>query len=176
MSKYVKDLITTDLKSRFDGLSEAILVSVVGMDGNRSVLLRQRLRDEGIQLVVVKNSLAKRATEGTALAVAFEDVEGCLAVCWGEADIVSLAKAVTRLAADRDFAPFAACGGVLDGKRLSADEVQEVSKWPTRDEQISLLSGQLLAPAADLSGQLLGPGAGLASQIKPKKDEDEDDA
>lgn len=173
MSKYVKGLITTDLKRRFAGLSEAILVNMVGMDVNRSVALRQRLRDEGVQLLVVKNSLAKRATEGTALGAAFADVEGSLALCWGQADIVSLAKAVTRLAADPDFAPFTTRGGVLDGKRLSADEVQAVSKWPTRTEQLGLLAGQLLGPAADLSGQLLGPGARLASQIAPKKDDDD---
>ncbi len=173
MSKYVKDLITRELQQRFDGVDEALLVNVVGLNANRSVQLRQELRSKGIELLVVKNSLARRATEGTPLAKAFEQVEGNLAICWGAADIVSLAKEVTRLAADSQYAPFAARGGVLDGKQLTPDEVVAVSKWPTRAEQLSLLSGQLLAPAATLSGQLLAPGAALSSQLQSLGEEQE---
>ena len=171
MSRYVKDLIARDLKNRFAGVSEAILVNVVGMDVNRSVLLRRHLRAQGIHLMVVKNSLAQRATEGTPLAAAFDPVEGSLAIWWGGSAVVALAKTVSRLADDRDLAPFATCGGVLDGKRLSADEVRAVSKWPSREEQIGLLAGQLGAPAAQLAAQLRGPGARLASQIKPQGDD-----
>jgi large subunit ribosomal protein L10 len=173
MSKYVKDLITRELQQRFDGVDEALLVNVVGLNANRSVQLRQELRSKGIELLVVKNSLARRATEGTPLAKAFEQLEGNLAICWGAADIVSLAKEVTRLAADSQYAPFAARGGVLDGKQLTPDEVVAVSKWPTRAEQLSLLSGQLLAPAATLSGQLLAPGAALSSQLQSLGEEQE---
>jgi large subunit ribosomal protein L10 len=173
MSKYVKDLITRELQQRFAGVDEALLVNVVGVSANRAVQLRQELRGKGIELLVVKNSLARRATEGTALAEAFEGVEGNLAICWGGADIVSLAKEVTRLASDKGFAPFAARGGVLDGKPLTTDEVLAVSKWPTREEQLSLLSGQLLAPAATLSGQFLAPGAALVSQFESRGEEPE---
>ena len=50
-----------------DGVDDALLVNVVGLDANQSVLLRKQLRDKNIQLLVVKNSLARRATEGTSL-------------------------------------------------------------------------------------------------------------
>jgi large subunit ribosomal protein L10 len=48
--------------------------------------------------------------------------------------------------------------------------VKVVSKWPTRAEQLSILSGQILSPGAKLSSQLLGAGAKLASQIKKKSE------
>ncbi|MEM6330816.1 MAG: 50S ribosomal protein L10, partial [Planctomycetota bacterium] len=63
-------------------------------------------------------------------------------------------------------------GGVMDGAKLSPEDVKQVSKWPSRTEQLSLLVGQILSPGATLSGQLLGPGGALASQIK-QKGEDE---
>ena len=68
---------------------------------------------------MVKNSLARRATEGTPLAPAFEGAEGSPAVVWGGEDIVSLAKEVTRLPKEKEFAKFEARGGVMDGAKLS---------------------------------------------------------
>ena len=56
----------------------------------------------------------------------------------------------------------------LQGQPLAADQVKAVSKWPSRREQLSILSGQILAPGAMLSAQLLSAGGKLASQIKKK--------
>lgn len=173
MSKYVKDLITRDLQQRLEGVNDLLLVDVIGMENEQNVILRRRLREQNVNLMVVKNSLARRATEGTALSAAFEGLAGTCAVVWGAEDVVSLAKAVTKLADDKDFEPFAAKGGVMDGQVLSADQVNQVSKWPSREEQLSILMGQVLSPGATLSGQLLGPGGLLASQIEQKSEGDE---
>jgi large subunit ribosomal protein L10 len=89
-------------------------------------------------------------------------------VCWGGEDIVSLAKEITRLIRDDAMAPFQARGGVMDGERLSAQQVELVSKWPSRTEQLSLLLGQILSPGATLAGQLNSVGGALASQIEQK--------
>jgi large subunit ribosomal protein L10 len=173
MSKYLKQLITNDLKKRLDGVSDLLLVDIAGLEANKNVELRKQLRQKKIQLLQVKNSLARRATEGTALAPAFEGVEGSAAVVWGAEDIVSLAKEITRLAADKAFEKLAPKGGVMDGAKLSADDVKKVSKWPSRAEQLSLLVGQILSPGATLSAQLLSPGAKLASQVKKKSEGEE---
>jgi len=171
MSKYAKDLITNELRKRLDGVEDALLVNVIGIPNEQTVVLRRQLRQKKINLLVVKNSLARRATEGTALAPAFEGAEGTMAVLWGGDDLVALAKVVVRLSEQKEFAPFAPKGGVMDGQHLTADGVREVSKWPSREEQLSLVVGQILSPGARLSAQLLGAGAKLASQIK-KKTED----
>jgi large subunit ribosomal protein L10 len=176
MSKYVKDLITAELKRRFDGVEDALLVNVIGMPNEQNVVLRRQLRQKKINLVVVKNSLARRATEGTALAPAFEGAAGTLAVLWGGDDLVSLAKEVVRIASQKEFAPFAPQGGVMDGQKLSPAEVTQVAKWPSRQEQLSILVGQILSPGANLSAQLLGPGGKLNSQIKKKSEGAEDEA
>ena len=171
MSKYLKELITNELKGRFEGVSDALLVDVIGMEANSNVELRKELRDQGIHLMVVKNSLARRATAGTALEPAFEGATGTVAVVWGGEDVVSLAKEVTRLAGETKYEPFAPKGGVMDGSALSADAVKAVSKWPSRTEQLSLLVGQILSPGANLSAQLLATGGKLVSQIESKSEE-----
>jgi ribosomal protein L10 len=173
MSKYVKDLLTKDLQQRFQGVNDALLVSVAGLGAIKNYELRKQLRSQDIHLLVVKNSMVRRATEGTPLAAAFHQAEGSLAVVWGSTDIVSLAKTITKFAEDKNFAPLQTRGGVMDGARLTAAQVKEVSSWPSREEQLSLLVGQILGPGAKLAAQLLGPGGALASQIKQKSEGEE---
>ena len=172
MSKYVKNLVTNHLAERLNGVNDALLVNVIGLDANKSVVLRRRLREKDINLMVIKNSLVKRVTEGTPLGPAFEGIEGTLAVVWGSEDIISLAKEVARLEADKEFEAFQARGGVMDGEQLSPERVKEISKWPSREGQLSIVVGQILAPGANLSSQLLGPGGALASQIERKPQEE----
>lgn len=174
MSKYVKNLVAEHLRSRLEGVDDALLVNVVGLKANVNNRLRGVLESKGINLVMVKNSLAARAAAGTPLAPMFEGVSGTAAICWGGEDVVGLAKEITRLAADKDFAPFEARGGVMAGESLSAAQVVEVSKWPSREEQLSLLVGQILGPGATLAAQLIGPGGALASQIAQKAEETEE--
>jgi large subunit ribosomal protein L10 len=171
MSKFVKELITKDLRSRLDGVDDALLVDVIGLENNKNVALRQRLRKKNINLLVVKNSLARRAAEGTRLAPAFENISGTMALVWGGEDIISLAKEVISITEDKEYEKVTAKGGVMDGQPLAADEVKAVSKWPSRLEQLSILSGQILSPGATLSAQLLSAGSKLASQIKKKSEE-----
>lgn len=177
MSKYVKDLVSKEIAHRLVGVGDALLVNVIGLDAAKTFVLRRQLRQKNIHLLVIKNSLARRATEGTPLAKAFEGVEGTLAMIWGSEDFVSLAKEITSLDGSAAFPTFQTRGGVMDGEHLSAERVKAVSLWPSRQEQIQILLGQILSPGANLVSQLLGPGRSLASQIKEKaKDEDGDEA
>lgn len=169
MSKLVKNLIIEEVRKRLTGVGDALLVNVVGLKSLQAQVVRKQLRDKGIQLLVVKNSLARRATEGTPLAAAFEQSEGALAVLWGGEDIVALAKEAIRLHDDtKTAAKFESRGGVLDGEKISADRVKEVSKWPGRKEQLAKLLGQILGPGASLVAQIKGPAGQLAGQVKTK--------
>ena len=172
MSKYVKNLIAGHLRERLDGVNDALLVNVVGLDANANNRLRSDLQSKDINVMVVKNSLAARATEGTLLYSMFDGLTGTAAVCWGGEDIVSLAKEVTRLAKEEEYEAFEPRGGMMDGEPLTAEQVVAVSKWPTRTEQLSILLGQILSPGANLAGQLIGPGGALASQIEQRGEED----
>lgn len=174
MSKFVKNLLSRDLANRLDGVSDCVLADVIGMDAITTTDLRKRLRDKGIGMMVIKNSLARRATEGTSLAPAFEGIEGSHAVLWGAEDFVSLIKEVTELDKDDEaFEKFEARGGVMDGEQLTPAKVKEISKWPSRAEQLSMLVGQILGPGANLVAQLSGPGGQLAGQIKQVGDQEE---
>lgn len=173
MSKFVKNIITEELKKRLAGVENALLVNIVGMEVNDSNRLRSALAAKDIRVMVVKNSLAARATEGTSLSAAFQGLTGSTAVCYGATDIVALAKELVKVSKDKQFAKLALVGGVLDGEAFAADKVVEISKWPTREEQIAILVGQIVGVGSKLSSQLLSGGANLASQIKQLADKEE---
>ncbi len=170
MSKYVKNLMTKDLMNRLEGVEDCLVVNVIGLEANDTVALRRQLREKNIQLMVVKNSLARRATAEESLkslAPAFEGITGTSAICWGADDFVSLVKEVVKLDKNSDvYEKFEARGGVLDGEQLTKERVHEISKWPSREEQLSMLVGQILGPGSQLAAQLIGPGGSLASQVE----------
>jgi large subunit ribosomal protein L10 len=165
MSKLIKNMLTDDLKTRLADVGEAIVVSLGTLDAQRTTELRQALRKKKIHLKMVKNSLARRATAGTPLAPAFEKTEGMLAVAWGGEDVVDLAKELDRLSGVKEFQGLECRGGALDGARLGANDVKQVAKWPTRAEQLSILSGQIISLASTLAGQIVSAGGTLAGQI-----------
>jgi len=173
MSRTVKDLLSGDIASRLGDVENCVVANLVGLDANSTMQLRKRLREKDMRVMVIKNSMARRATEGTALAPAFEGLDGSAAVVWGGEDFVTLVKEVVELDKSSDFDAFQARGGVLDGEQLTAEKVKEISKWPSRTEQLSILSGQLTSPWTTLQSQLSGPGGMLASQIEKKSKEGE---
>jgi len=173
MSKFVKNLLIDDVKKKLSGVNDALLVSVMGLDAVKNQSLRAKLRAKNIHVMVVKNSLARRAMEGTPLAVAFEQAEGSLAVVWGGTDIVSLAKEVVTLAEDKTMAPFEARGGVVEGQKIGAAQVKDVSKWPSREEMLAKIAGQILGPGAQLAAALLGPGGTIVGQLKTLADKED---
>lgn len=173
MSKFVKGLITDVLKDTFKDVDAAIMVNMIGLTANDANVVRGDLEAKGIKVMVVRNLLAARATEGSAMAELFQGTAGSTAVCWGGEDIVSLAKEVVRISEDKRFDKFVAKGGIMDGETFSGEMVKEISKWPSRIEQLSLLVGQIVGPASNLVSAILGPGSTVAGQIAQKAEESE---
>lgn len=166
MSKVVKKLVSRDISSRLKGVNDAIVANIVGMTGEENFNIRKTLREQGIGVMVVKRTMAARATDGTSLRAAFDNQAGSIAVIWGCEDFVSLTRTITKMVNSGQFPKLEIKGGVMDGDALTADQVKKVSKWPSRQEQISMLVGQILSPGATLSGQLVGPARKIAGQVK----------
>ena len=64
----------------------------------------------------------------------------------------------------------------MDGEAFTAEEAVDISKWPSREEQIAILLGQITGVGSKLSSQLIAGGANLASQIKQRWDKDGEEA
>lgn len=171
MSKVLKGMMMEELRSRLKGVDDALLVDVIGLNSGSTFALRRELRNRNISLLVVKRSLARKAFEGRPLAQVFEG-GGSVALVWGGEDFVSLAKELVAIHKKPEFEKCQARGGLMDGERLTPDRVEDVSKWPSRLEQISILLGQILGSGGKLLSQINAPGGMLVSQIKKKSEEE----
>jgi hypothetical protein len=59
----------------------------------------------------------------------------------------------------------------MEGAKLAPEMVKEISKWPNRTGQISIVLGQILSPGSKLLSQITAPGGMLLSQVKKKSEE-----
>jgi len=167
MSKPIKNLLTNDYTDRFDGLDGVVVINVRGIDSGNTVAMRSALAEKGLRITVVKNTIARRATEGTPLAPLAELLDGACALVYTtdeDGSVVNVARTLLEQKKEMDFIDVK--GAVLDGSVFSdGDQVKALSKYPTREEAIGKLLGALLGPAAMLSKTLTDQGGELARTI-----------
>lgn len=163
MSKVVKQMVMDEVQKRLDGARDLLVVDVSKMDALSANRLRLDLRKQNIQMLGVKNTLARNVLgdAGTALA---STLTGPSWLVWGSADVVALSREIQQWADKIEH--FQVKGGVVEGTPLDAEGVKQLSKSPSREELLSMIVGQILSPGANIAAALLGPGATLASQMK----------
>ena len=93
MSKAVKAMITNDLQTRFSDVSEAVMIEYAGLDAEEERVFRAELRQQGISVNVVKNTLIRRVFSDRGLDFG-DALKGPTAVVWGAEDAVTASKAV----------------------------------------------------------------------------------
>jgi len=166
MSKYVKDLITKDLSNRFEGIEGVGVINPRGLDATKNNALRRKLRENGLRVTVVRNSLARRAVEGTKLTGVDKLLQGPSAVIYGkDASISTLARLL--LDQKKENEKIELRGIFFDGETYEGDEgVKTVSTMPTREEAIAQVLQALLGPGSSLASALSGPGSTLGSVLK----------
>lgn len=122
--------------------------------------LRKAVRGTGAKYRVVKNTLARRAAEGTKFQEALKKLEGVTSIAYTEADPVALAKVLAKYAKDNPELTFKA--GVLDGQLLGPKEVEALATMPSKEEIMSKLLFLINAPAQRLVTVMNAVGRDLA--------------
>jgi large subunit ribosomal protein L10 len=166
MSKKVKNLIETDLKGRFKDLDGVAVINPRGIGATKTNLIRRKLREKGLRMTVVKNTLAKRAADTTKIKGFDKLLDGPSAVIYGNQVGIAV---IARLLLDEKKADetLELRGMFFDGEVYVGDDgVKAVSKLPTREEAIGQLVGLILSPASKLSAAIKGPGGTLGAIIK----------
>jgi large subunit ribosomal protein L10 len=158
--------------------SDAVLaIDYRGLTVTQAAELRSALRENDATLAVAKNTLT-----GRALTEVGESAEGLrsflvgpTALTYVKGDVAATAKAITTFAkANGDMPAFK--GGILEGQALSVDEIQAISKLPSRDVLYGQLVGVVAAPLTGLARGLGGLIGGLAialAGVQEKKESGE---
>jgi large subunit ribosomal protein L10 len=164
MSKPIKSLITHSYQSRFADVDSAVLIDIRGVGANDTMRLRQDLAGKQIRVTVVKNSLARTAFKGTALEELNRLLEGPNAMVYGGQSVVEVARELITIVKQIKEIEFK--GAIMEGMLFGPDEVEALSKYPTREEAIAQTVQIFLSPAQNLVGAALGPGRKIASLVK----------
>jgi len=167
MSKPVKNMITESYKKRFDGVSSAVLVDLRGIKSNDNNRFRRGLADKQIKVTIVKNSLAKTSFKGSDLEPLSDMLEGPSAMAYPiheNVSIVSVARELLEWAKQIKEIQFK--GALMEGITFGADEINVLSKYPTREEAQAKIIQIVLTPGQNLVGSVLGPGCNVASLVK----------
>lgn len=166
------------LNSQLQNASSMIVGSFSKLTVAKDYELRKTVRSAGGTYQVVKNTLAKRASEGTKVAEALKGLKGVSSIAYTDGDPVALAKALNKYVEDNP--EFAFKSGILDGKVLSLQEIKALATMPSKEELYSKLLFLMNAPAQRLVTVMSAVGRDLAivvnQGVEKKKFKEEGEA
>jgi large subunit ribosomal protein L10 len=145
-----------DLKGRIERATLLVSAEYRGLRVKDMQELRRRLREGGVEVRVVKNSLVRLAAEQAGQPDLVRIVEGPTALAITYGDIIEAAKAVTGYAQSAP-AGFGVRGGFMEGQVLTVNDLRDLVRIPPRLVLIAQLMGRLQSPLAGLVGLLDAP-------------------
>lgn len=139
-----KQLLVEEATTRFQNAASVVVVDYRGLTVQEVTDLRKQLRDAGIVMKVIKNSVLSRAAEAAGLS-GMEDVfKGPTAIAFSDEDVIAPAKIIADFA--KEAPALEIKGGVIEGKVSSAEEMNALAKLPNREGLLSMLLSVLQAP------------------------------
>lgn len=165
MSKPVKQMIVKQYRERFQGVEGAVIVDLRGYNATDNNKLRNHLRNKGVKVTIVKNTLAREAIAGTALEPVGPALVGPAAFCYGTESVVNVAREI--IAWSKKVKEVGLKAAVLDGTLFDgAAGVRRLSEFPTREEAQGRVVALVLAPAGKLVAAAKAPGANILGIVK----------
>ena len=130
----------------------AVLADYRGLTVSEMTALRVKARASGVYLRVVRNTLAKRALEGTAYACLEEALVGPTMVAFSQEDPGSAARLINDCV--KVYKALEVKALAIDGELLGPGEIARLARLPTRDEGLALLMSVMQAPISKLARTL----------------------
>ncbi|BDT74376.1 hypothetical protein PKF022_00410 [Polynucleobacter sp. KF022] len=143
-----KKAIVADVGAQLAGAQTVVLAEYRGIPVEQLTKLRASARDQGVYLRVLKNTLARRAAQGTQFEPLADSMVGPL-IYGISADPIASAKVLQSFAKTQDLLVIKA--GLYNGKLLDVAGVKALATIPSRDELLSQLLGVMLAPVSAMA-------------------------
>src|ERR1700751_6153682 len=140
-------MMMDQLRSDLDGSRSLLILDLKNLDANAEHQLRRDLRKKSIRLRVLKNSLARRVFTDLGMDGLSKYLEGPSAIAWGGEGIAELAKELSTQV--KLLKKPAIKGGAVDGVVVGPEQVEDITKLPSREVLIGQVLGLLLGPARE---------------------------
>jgi large subunit ribosomal protein L10 len=166
-----KQAIVADVAEVASSALSAVVADYHGLTVEEMTELRNQARAQGVYLRVVRNTLLKRAIEGSEYECLNEALVGPTILAFSQEDPGSAARVVKDFAKDHDQLEVKALA--VGGKLLAASDIDALAKLPTRDEALAQLMSVMQAPIAKLASTLNEVPTKLVRVVAAVKDQKE---
>jgi len=143
-----KQAIVAEVNETAQAALSAVMADYRGVTVDAMTKLRQSARESGVQVRVIRNTLAKRAFEGTDLECMNEVLTGPCIVAFAMEDPGASARLFKDFAKEQEAFEIKALS--VGGKLLPAEQIDALAKLPTRDEALAMLMAVMQAPVTKL--------------------------
>ena len=139
-----KQVIIDEIKEKLDGAQSAVVVDYMGISVAQADAMRKKLREANVDYTVYKNTLLKRAIEGSEFAGLADVLEGPSAIAISKDDATAPARVLNEIIKDYKKMEFKA--GVVEGNLFDKDGIQTIADIPSRDVLIAKFMGSVQSP------------------------------
>ncbi|HCY8951333.1 TPA: 50S ribosomal protein L10 [Enterococcus faecalis] len=144
-----KETLVQAAAEKFESAASVVIVDYRGLTVEEVTNLRKQLRDAGVEMKVIKNSILSRAAKKVGLDGLDEVFTGPTAVAFSNDDVVAPAKIIDEFA--KDAKALEIKGGVIEGKVSSVGQITALAKLPNREGLLSMLLSVLQAPVRNVA-------------------------
>jgi len=143
-----KQKIIDEVKGKLEKAKSAVVIDYLGITVAQADAMRKKLRDANIDYTVYKNTMVKRAVQGTEYEQLTQVLEGPSAFAISYEDATAPAKTINEIIKEYKKMEFKA--GIIEGTFYDAEGVRKIAVIPSRDELIAKFMGSVQSPVSKL--------------------------
>ncbi|RVU53974.1 50S ribosomal protein L10 [Anaerosphaera multitolerans] len=170
----MKTQLVEEIKEKIQSAQSIVLVNYRGLDVAEVTELRSQYREANVDYKVYKNTMMRRAFEELGYDDISEFLKGPSAVAFSMEDAVAAAKITSKFAEEHEELEIKS--GIVDGKIITKEEIQDLAKLPAREVLIAQVLGGLNAPLQGFVNVLNGNIRGLAVVLQAIADKKAEEA
>lgn len=152
-----------ELAKEVESIDSFVLYDYTGLEAQNTHSLRSNCFEQQVQARVLKNTIAGLVFSKSYPEELKELLKGPTAMAYGGDSIASVAKLLVEFR--KENKQLVIKGGYIPGKILSPEEVEELSKVPSREELLSMIAGTFEAPLQQVATILAGPLTNISSAL-----------
>ena len=145
-AKQAKQVIIDEIKAKLDGAQSAVVIDYMGTTVAQADAMRKKLREANVDYTVYKNTLIRRAIEGTEFAPLADVLDGPSAIAISKEDATAPARVLKEVIDEFKKMEFKA--GVVEGNFFDQNGIKEIASIPSRDVLIAKFMGSIQSPVS----------------------------